>query len=450
MADGRTSRAISRNLQMIDNADKSDKSDELEDFEKSLCFVNNKLADLILEDSTELEIDLQNYPDIQQDTLLESKLLDLKVDILQIIQNELKERESDDNKTITDLKTENEFLKSQVSKLTNIVENFSCRETRDDCKCKQTIFSHKRSHDVTSSYEPSMLSEQPGEAIISSIEPIIDTATITSQHQQLQWIRTLHKNKYVNYKKNSRASLKRRLQKLADYGEEQIESKPMSTTEVRFNTTNKSESQSKSPAVSENVTITETETDSEHECDSDLDAEEGSENSHSTNTTENKVLIIGDSILKDIKPDKVQNKLHRKRNIISKCHRGATLNSIKSKVLDAIACENPEVVVLHVGTNDLRTNKTPEEISTTLVDFVLETSKHATICVSGLSHRSDNHHKKALAVNKLLSEKCCERNICFINNDNISKTHLNNSKLHLNAKGTKLLVKNFSLAINKL
>ena len=51
-------------------------------------------------------------------------------------------------------------------------------------------------------------------------------------------------------------------------------------------------------------------------------------------------------------------------------------------------------------------------------------------------------------VNDFLSSSCHERNIGFINNDNINKHHLNNSKLHLNRKGSSLLARNFNDVIS--
>ena len=48
-------------------------------------------------------------------------------------------------------------------------------------------------------------------------------------------------------------------------------------------------------------------------------------------------------------------------------------------------------------------------------------------------------------INEKLKISYEERNIGFIDNSNINKYHLNCSKLHLNAKGSAILAKNFKL-----
>ena len=114
----------------------------------------------------------------------------------------------------------------------------------------------------------------------------------------------------------------------------------------------------------------------------------------------------------------------------------------------------PNVHILHVVTNDLPTDITPEEISKRIITF----SKHLKseineVIVSGNVPRVDSYKVKAEVVNKLLKDTCTEENIHFICHSNINvKRHLDRSNLHLNDNGISsyvtLLKRVFLITIN--
>ena len=87
--------------------------------------------------------------------------------------------------------------------------------------------------------------------------------------------------------------------------------------------------------------------------------------------------------------------------------------------------------------------KESPEISSAIVDLALQLkSDTCQVSVSNLTTRNDQYRKKALEVNQHLKVLCCEKNINIINHGNtISVHHLNGSKLHLNLKGNKVLLK---------
>ena len=111
--------------------------------------------------------------------------------------------------------------------------------------------------------------------------------------------------------------------------------------------------------------------------------------------------------------------------------------------------KSPNNIILHVGTNDLKTEKTPIEIAHSTIELAKSTGDRTT-AVSSIITRGDGLKQKAKAVNSILGRLCSERNIGFINNDNINIVHLNGSKLHLQKKGRKLLLNNFATFIDKL
>ena len=91
-----------------------------------------------------------------------------------------------------------------------------------------------------------------------------------------------------------------------------------------------------------------------------------------------------------------------------------------------------DLFILHCGTNDLKSEKPPEVIANEIVKLAAITS------------RRDELNQKASVVSKHLKVLCYNEYIEYIDNSNIcSETHLNNSGLHLNFKGTITLSNNF-------
>ena len=103
--------------------------------------------------------------------------------------------------------------------------------------------------------------------------------------------------------------------------------------------------------------------------------------------------------------------------------------------------ENPNQIIVHVGTNDLASNKRPEQLAESIIGVA--TSLKSDTCdalVSSITVRNDQQRKKAAEVNIILKELCKEKKLYYINNEKkITVKHLNGSKLHLNKKGTSIL-----------
>ena len=160
--------------------------------------------------------------------------------------------------------------------------------------------------------------------------------------------------------------------------------------------------------------------------------------------------ILGDSLVKDVKGWKFKEKINKNEKIIVKSFSGATTNCMRHHLLPTLNT-NPNHVIIHAGTNDLSSNKTASEIADDVIELAVLSSKQVkdTIAISSLVIRDDKWSKKAKDVNKCLVSLCSQRNIGFLNNDNINKVHLNNSKIHLNKSGVKLLSKNFLQFIMK-
>lgn len=157
------------------------------------------------------------------------------------------------------------------------------------------------------------------------------------------------------------------------------------------------------------------------------------------------IHIIGDSIIKEIKGWKLSGNNNR---VVVKTFPGASTNCMKSYVKPTTE-KNPDGIILHCGTNDLRANSNPEELSLHIVNLALSLKTDTnSVIVSGITARKDKLSEKVKAVNDILKHECGRRNLGFIDNSNIdADTHLNRSRLHLNVRGTNILGNNFLHAI---
>ena len=111
---------------------------------------------------------------------------------------------------------------------------------------------------------------------------------------------------------------------------------------------------------------------------------------------------------------------------------------------------NPDLAILHVGTNSLRGDISEEQVATDILKLAtsIKTDKN-DILVSSILPRRDQLKEKAEKVNDFLSMKCSQFNIPFMRHNNIrSEIHLKPKGLHLNTTGSTLLSDNFAAYIN--
>ena len=118
---------------------------------------------------------------------------------------------------------------------------------------------------------------------------------------------------------------------------------------------------------------------------------------------------------------------------------------MKDYVKPSIRENNPDHIIFHVGTNDVPSEKTPQVIAKPIVDLAKSVANdNLQVTVSSIVPRNDQWSKKVYEVNKVLLNLCKDVNIPFISHSAIdTKRNLNNSKLHLNIRGSRKLQKNF-------
>ena len=160
------------------------------------------------------------------------------------------------------------------------------------------------------------------------------------------------------------------------------------------------------------------------------------------------VVLVGDSMIKNINPRKLSRKRVNKFTFPGK---RAEEIATEIKIINMPAESRATHVIIHAGTNNLSTDTGDECIKNikVLCASVKEKFPKAKIGVSGIVLRKDiDVSGKTHKVNEQLKLLCDQSNFTFINNSIIDESGLNNSKLHLSAKGSAILATRFIKFLN--
>ena len=159
------------------------------------------------------------------------------------------------------------------------------------------------------------------------------------------------------------------------------------------------------------------------------------------------IVILGDSVVKEVKGWKLSDD---KKKVVVKHFSWTKTKDMESYVIPTLG-QNPEKIIIHSGTNDLKSDSSPEEIARDIIKFTTSCKTQTNkVILFSIVPRYDNLNEKATRVNKCLKKECEARNICFIDHRNISpKYNCNRSGLHLNYSETKKLIENILFCLCK-
>ena len=173
----------------------------------------------------------------------------------------------------------------------------------------------------------------------------------------------------------------------------------------------------------------------------------------SPSKTKKSVFILGDSMVKKVNGFYLTKAFKHKFLVKVRSFSSAKTRCMYDHAKPTIREVNPEHIILHVGTNDLNSEKTASQISNSTIDLANSLKNETNnIHVSLIVPRNDNLNNKVNEVNNRLINMCEQRNIKIINHsDTIDRSrHLNESHLHLNRYGTVEFAKNFKNFLRKL
>ena len=163
------------------------------------------------------------------------------------------------------------------------------------------------------------------------------------------------------------------------------------------------------------------------------------------NERSSSVLIIGDSIPKHIDGLKMHKSLKRKHKVTVKAFGGSTIKNMEHYSKPPLE-KNPEPVIVHIGTNDIKSDKSPSEITSNIHKLAKEMEQgKRKVAISALIPRNDSEDltKKSNMVNIELRKLCEGNGTDLIQHTALTTRHLNGSNLHLNRFGTTMFVRDF-------
>ena len=162
------------------------------------------------------------------------------------------------------------------------------------------------------------------------------------------------------------------------------------------------------------------------------------------------VCIVGDSILGRIRVPEVRKCLRENGvnvNIKKKFFPGAKANEVGHYILPTLDELKPDVMIIHVGTNNLQQ---PNFDSTTLASEILDVGQRAvekgvgTVFISSMTPRKDGYLQRRLEeVNSILERECSSLGFIFISNEAILLENVCHDGVHLLDSGMNVLANNF-------
>ena len=143
-------------------------------------------------------------------------------------------------------------------------------------------------------------------------------------------------------------------------------------------------------------------------------------------------FIVGDSMLQDMDGYLLTGSLDKKIIVRVLPFSSAKTEDMHDYLKPTKRDFNPNIFILHVGTNNLSTNDSPEMVADKIVETAESIKKEDNnVVLSAIVPRGDKINEKAKKVDSLLEKACNQKQIDLIMHSNINtKRHLNRSRLH--------------------
>ena len=162
------------------------------------------------------------------------------------------------------------------------------------------------------------------------------------------------------------------------------------------------------------------------------------------------IVILGGSTVKHVTGYEMFKKLESYKVCI-KSFSGPKVRLMKDYIKPLMR-KKLDHTILHVGTNDLNSNRPSDLIAKSIADLTITLKNNSqNVSVSNIIMRNDNFTDKFMEVNGYLKQFFIERNIFLIEHTKtIHSRNINRSKLHLNKSDSLILSNNFVKAISSI
>ena len=117
------------------------------------------------------------------------------------------------------------------------------------------------------------------------------------------------------------------------------------------------------------------------------------------------VFILGDSMVKKINGFYLTKNIKHKYLVKKRPFSSAKTSCMQDNAKPTIREINPEHIILHVGTNDLKSEKTGSQIANSIIELANSLKNETnSIHVSLIDSRNENLNNKVNKVNSCLTE----------------------------------------------
>ena len=159
------------------------------------------------------------------------------------------------------------------------------------------------------------------------------------------------------------------------------------------------------------------------------------------NNTRKKIIVIDNSMVKFLRSDEMPS-ANNAVNVMK--HPGPTTDDVVDYVRP-VTRKKPDVVIMHVGTNDLTKGVNTMSKGWKIVSAINKVNNNRNIQLGLFSivQRADKDYSQEIKnINTRLNSYCLGKGLIFVDSSNTDKSFLNNRKLHLSKKGTHSLSQN--------
>ena len=108
------------------------------------------------------------------------------------------------------------------------------------------------------------------------------------------------------------------------------------------------------------------------------------------------------SVIGDIEGYKMRNGMKDYEKVYVKSFSGATISCMQDYIKPTLK-HNPDVILIHVGTNDLRSSKSAQDIANEIINLSTTIkSEENEVIISNIILRNDSLNNKGIQVNSIL------------------------------------------------
>ena len=133
-----------------------------------------------------------------------------------------------------------------------------------------------------------------------------------------------------------------------------------------------------------------------------------------------KIYILGDSMVKHVEGWQLSKSTNQK--VYVRSFTGAKVKCMKDYVKPCIRENDPDHVIMHVGTNEMNSELPPERIAKSVIDVAKNVKTDTrSVSISGIIPRNHNFNNKVMEVNKELAKMCKREKFQFLEHSNISQ-----------------------------